>query len=93
MEFFHQGLRYTVVTVDAVRAVKAVDLKSAAAGAAREAQKAAIAAAISAIEKRRQFVEANKDGFVLPYFWARYSDEQRSSFLPLARLRQMAGSL
>jgi hypothetical protein len=92
VEFLRQGLRYTEVTVDAVRYVKAVDLRADAAPtvAARTEQKARVQAAIQAIERRRQFVEENRDGFVLPYFWARYSDEQRSSFLPLARLRTLA---
>ena len=49
--------------------------------------------AIDAIERRRAFVEQHRDGFVLPYFWARYSDEQRASFLPLARLRSLAAAL
>jgi len=67
------------------------------AGAARTEdrgpEKARVQAAIAAIERRRQFMEEQKDAFVLPYFWARYSDEQRSSFLPLAQLRKLASSL
>jgi hypothetical protein len=95
VEFLRQGLRYTEVTVDAVRHVKAVDLRADAAptAAARAEQKARVQAAIQAIERRREFVEEHKDGFVLPYFWARYSDEQRASFLPLARLRTFAQTL
>lgn len=94
VEFLRRGMRYTELTVDAVRKVKAVNLRTDAMPAGeRGPEKARVQAAIAAIERRRQFMEEQKDDFVLPYFWARYSDEQRASFLPLAHLRKLAASL
>jgi hypothetical protein len=94
VQFYRDGFRYTEVTVDAVRAVKGLDLKAVPpAGPGRAERKAQLTVAIDAIERRRAFVEQHRDGFVLPYFWARYSDEQRAAFLPLARLRSLAAAL
>ena len=95
IEFFRAGLRYTELTVNAVRAARRVDFKPDAAGSAgeRASRKARVQAAIDALEQQRQFVEQHREDGVVPYFWAKYLEEARSRFLPLARLRALAPSL
>lgn len=65
VEFYRQGLRYTELTVEAVRVAKSGNT----------------AAAREAVQRRRAFAESLKNDYVLPYFWIRYNDEQRSGFL------------
>lgn len=73
---------------------KQVDFsKTAPAPADQTARRAQVQAAINAIEAQRKFVAAHREDGVVPYFWAKYSDEARRQFLPLDRLRALAKSL
>lgn len=92
VEFVRDGVRYTELTVQAVLRARAVDFDAHAAGD-RAARRSRVLAAIAAVEEQRRFVEAHREDGVVPYFWARYSQEARARFLPLARLQELAKTL
>ncbi|MBM3748132.1 MAG: hypothetical protein FJW34_20290 [Acidobacteria bacterium] len=96
VDFYRQGLRYTEITVQAVLAAKAVDFRpepGAMPPEERARQRHLAAAALETCRRRLRFIEELKNDYVLPYFWARYNNEHRADFLPVARLEALLASL
>jgi hypothetical protein len=99
VEFYRKGLRYTELTVNAVEAAKRLETEGVHVSTLekarqeiqqveREKARKMVAEALDAWKERAAFVEAQKNDFVLAYFWVIYSDTSRK-FNPTKNLEEL----